>query len=462
MFAAYFMKQPYCCGPKTCVCQRLSAILSPVGLQPQTVYSMLVGFFFAILVPPLYLSLRLLWRRRRALWQRLVGTTVHLAISQVYTIDSLLFRNLSGPDMPAWLLLLQLWLFTALILLFLLWFCHDVVRFLLWTGHRVRRALSRRHSSDAKEAPSATASTPQSPGPDQERRALLRQGVAWCGMTLGAPIVCLGTSAAGLAAGTALPQIYRREVSLPQLPPDLDGFCVAHLTDVHIGPLTSVHWVRELVARTNAISPDLICITGDVTDGRWDYAVACGGTRLDAVRQLAALRARHGVLACTGNHEYYSDYDGWMHMYADVGIHVLHHAVLVLQHGDARLAVAGLDDPMAQGSGRGTARKAAQVLAALPGKTENAVRLVMDHRPSRAAENAAAGADIQLSGHTHGGQCLGMDRIVARANQGFVRGWYRVMGMPLYVSNGVGLWSGFPVRLGVPAEIACIVLRRAL
>ncbi|MBO6170763.1 MAG: metallophosphoesterase, partial [Desulfovibrio sp.] len=130
-----------------------------------------------------------------------------------------------------------------------------------------------------------------------------------------------------------------------------------------------------------------------------------------------------------------------------------HNAGAVLDHGGTRVAVAGLDDSV-------VAKSAAQTLSGLPGRTEGIFRILMDHRPTRAAANAAAGADLQLSGHTHGGQCLGMDRIVARANSGLVRGWYTISGMPLYVSSGAGLWSGFPVRLGIPAEIACITLRK--
>ncbi|MDR2696749.1 MAG: metallophosphoesterase, partial [Deltaproteobacteria bacterium] len=101
------------------------------------------------------------------------------------------------------------------------------------------------------------------------------------------------------------------------------------------------------------------------------------------------------------------------------------------------------------------------IAGALAGAPEGAVRILLDHRPGNAPENARMGVDLQLSGHTHGGQILGMHQLVARFNQGFVYGWYQVDTMRMYVSSGAGLWNGFPVRLGVPSEIVRCVLRSA-
>ena len=133
---------------------------------------------------------------------------------------------------------------------------------------------------------------------------------------------------------------------------------------------------------------------------------------------------------------------------------------MLLPRGAARLVLLGLDDRTGGRFGYPVATDVPALLAGLPDRADNACRLVMAHRPDTAMRHAQAGADMQLSGHTHGGQCLGMDRIVAHYNQGLVRGWYRVAGMPLYVSNGAGLWSGYPLRLGVPAEIELITLQR--
>ncbi|MBQ1420207.1 MAG: metallophosphoesterase, partial [Desulfovibrio sp.] len=207
--------------------------------------------------------------------------------------------------------------------------------------------------------------------------------------------------------------------------------------------------------------PDLVCITGDLSDGACSFQAAGGGTRREAALELAALQARLGVFACTGNHEYYSGYASWMAVYREAGIRMLQNEAIALDAGGAPLVLAGLDDPVSSRILAAPARTLAQVFEETPSLPRQAFALVMDHRPGRAFENAAAGASLQLSGHTHGGQCLGMARIVARANRGLVAGWYRAQGMPLYVTAGAGLWPGFPVRLGVPAEIAVIRLARA-
>ena len=257
---------------------------------------------------------------------------------------------------------------------------------------------------------------------------------------------------------SAYPGLHFTDAFLPSLPPELEGLKIVQLTDIHIGPLTSADKIRDMAAKAVSVRPDLICITGDIADGLEGYRAENGGTRLEASRELAALRASLGVWACTGNHEYYSDYSGWMSVYRSLGIRFLHNEAVTLTHKNTAFLLAGLDDPVGAGFAGARASSLSDVLS---NHQENeAFRLVMDHRPGRAHENAAAGAALQLSGHTHGGQCFGMDSFVARANRGFVRGWYTVDGMKLYVSPGAGLWSGFPVRLGVPAEIAAITLRR--
>ena len=399
----------------------------------------MLTLFFAILLPACWLAGHVLLRHDWS-WPRRIAAILGLAVvSQVYAIDSALFRNLAGPDIPAWLLTLQIWLFTALILLFLWTICLDGLRLCRWLFRRLA-------PPDASHAAFSSS-----------RRSFLRKsGTLVCSFV--PPAFSLGASAAGLYKGTEVPSLHRMALFLPDLPSELDGFKIAHLADIHVGPLTSINWVRAIVEITNATAPDVIALSGDLADGRWEYRVARGGNRIQAALEYAGLTAKHGVFACTGNHEYYSDYAGWMQLYHKVGIRVLHNEGLVLEHGRARLVLAGLDDRAARRIGR-QPLGAEQVFAGLPGRAEGAVRVLLDHGPRRARRNARAGIDLQLSGHTHGGQCIGMDRIVQQANRGFVRGWYQVADMALYVTSGAGLWAGFPVRLGVPAEVALITLR---
>jgi predicted MPP superfamily phosphohydrolase len=162
-----------------------------------------------------------------------------------------------------------------------------------------------------------------------------------------------------------------------------------------------------------------------------------------------------------GNHEYYSDYPAWIQAFPRLGLKLLLNGHALLNINGCQLVLAGLTDLAAANY----AHELPDLRKALAGTPEKAVRILLDHRPGRAPQNAAMALhlqrplDLQLSGHTHGGQIKGMNYIVRRMNQGFVYGWYTVNGAPMYVSSGAGLWSGFPIRLGVPSEIAHIVLR---
>ena len=395
---------------------------------------------YAILFLPLvWLAAHLLRARRFRLRTRLALCVLLALLSQIHAVNGVLFKEEVGPDMPAWLLAPLLWLYVAFLLLFALTVCADLLRLCRWCLRRMRRRPLR--PSDF------------SPG----RRAVLRRGAA---SLLGAAGLPLGLSAVCMAGGLALPVARRLTLTAPELPPGLDGLVIAHITDLHIGPLTSLDWMRRLVALTNAERPELVCLTGDLTDGAPDFRTAGGGTRREALHLLSGLSAPMGLFACTGNHEYFCDYPGWMREYAGAGIHVLHREGRVLERRGARLTLIGLDDRTGNRFGYPVNVDRRALFAALPGRAEGAFRLVMDHRPDTASDAATAGADLQLSGHTHGAQCRGFEPIAARLNRGLVRGWYRVAGMPLYVSAGAGVWQGYPVRLGVPAEIAIITLKR--
>jgi predicted MPP superfamily phosphohydrolase len=247
----------------------------------------------------------------------------------------------------------------------------------------------------------------------------------------------------------AAPEAYEREVRLPRLPAELDGLVLVQVSDMHASPLLHGGRVRAVVEKINALRPDIVVLTGDIADG-------LPGSRADDIVALRELRAQYGVFACAGNHEYYADFDAWMRTYPRLGVRMLLNSHAVLDIRGRPLVLAGITDVAAERF----ARPLPDIGAALAGAPADAPRILLSHRPSGAADNARAGVNLQLSGHTHGGQILGLNRLVARLNEGYLYGWYQVGGMALYVSPGAGLWSGFPVRLGVPAEIARIVLRR--
>ncbi|MDR2726810.1 MAG: metallophosphoesterase, partial [Deltaproteobacteria bacterium] len=248
----------------------------------------------------------------------------------------------------------------------------------------------------------------------------------------------------------AVPDVHTVETRLPRLPKELDGLTLVQISDLHVSPLLQERRTRAVVDAVNALDPDLILFTGDTVDG-------VPGRRAGSVAPLKDLRARHGVFGCAGNHEYYGDYAAWMRIFPALGLTMLLNSHAVIKVRGQKLVLAGITDIVAARF----SLPGPDLAGALAGAPEDAVRILLDHRPGNAPENAKAGVDLQLSGHTHGGHILGMTHLVARFNQGFVYGWYQVDAMRMYVSSGAGLWNGFPVRLGVPSEIARIVLRSA-
>ncbi len=262
--------------------------------------------------------------------------------------------------------------------------------------------------------------------------------------------VALLLSGYGTWQAMAVPQVRQVEIAIEGLPEAFDGYRLLQITDLHASRLLTGDWVAEVVAAGNAQRPDLILLTGDLVDGS-------PRARAEDVRPLAALQAPDGVVAVTGNHEYYAQYLEWMPALRALGMQVLENGHLEIRRDDSVLTLAGVTDPVAARYGL----PMPDIAAALAGADAAAPVLLLEHRPGAARARARAGVALQLSGHTHGGHIVGMDRLVKRANGGFVSGLYAVDGMKLYVGNGAGLWPGFATRIGAPSEIALITLRAA-
>lgn len=276
-------------------------------------------------------------------------------------------------------------------------------------------------------------------------------------LTQTAVVVAIGLSGLGLYNGLKVPVVVEQELALEGLPLELDGLRVAVLTDLHLTPAKGVARTEALVQRTLDAGADLIVLPGDVVDG----PVGVSGP---VVAPLARLQAPLGVWLAPGNHEIYNDYAAWMAFFAEHGLPVLENRAVRIEHNGAAFALSGLGDLAAR---RPSARAAGipapdlpATLAQLP--ADAAVHLMLVHQPKLAREVAASGAvDLQISGHTHGGHIVGMDRwLVAPANHGFVRGRYDLDGMTLFISAGAGQWDGFTARLGVRSRIDVLTLRR--
>jgi hypothetical protein len=260
---------------------------------------------------------------------------------------------------------------------------------------------------------------------------------------------------AGLAGGAGLvsalrpPACRRVEIHLARWPDALDGFRIVQLSDLHIGSLLGRSFAASLVERVNTLEPDLIAVTGDLVDG---------GVRhlMDEVEPFAGLRARHGVFFTTGNHDYYSGADAWLDRVRALGMRPLRNERVTIGGGCEAFDLAGVDDHHAAlfGGDHGE-----DLPHALEGRDPGRALVLLAHDPTTFKRAAALGVDLQISGHTHGGQIWPF-RYLVRIAIPYVAGSYRKNGAQLYVSRGTGFW-GPPMRLFAPAEITELVLRRS-
>ncbi len=187
-------------------------------------------------------------------------------------------------------------------------------------------------------------------------------------------------------------------------------------------------------------------MTGDIVDG---YVAKLAGE----AEPLAGLSARHGAYVVTGNHEYYQGADEWIAAFRRLGLQPLLNAHVVLDHDGAALVIAGINDFSANNSAH---HHVSDPQAALLECPKGAPKIMLAHQPRSAAAAEAAGADLQLSGHTHGGQFWPWNYFV-RLQQPYVAGLHRLGGMWVYTSRGTGYW-GPPKRFGAPSEITLITL----
>ncbi|MDB5898702.1 MAG: metallophosphoesterase, partial [Ramlibacter sp.] len=288
-------------------------------------------------------------------------------------------------------------------------------------------------------------------------RDLLLVGLGLAGATpaglaadsaIAVPLLALASSLVGFFNARRLARVKTVQVPLAGLDPALEGFRIVQISDIHVGPTIKHGYLEAIVERVNALHPDVIAITGDLVDGSVPELAA-------HVAPLAALKARHGVFFVTGNHEYYSGVHGWVKEIQRLGIRVLHNEHVVLQHGGASLVLAGVPDYT--GHLFDSAHKS-DPAAALVGAPAGLPRVLLAHQPRTAAAAASAGFDLQISGHTHGGQFLPWTLFVP-LQQPYVAGLHQLDGLRVYVSRGTGYW-GPPKRIGAPSEISELRLAR--
>ena len=238
-------------------------------------------------------------------------------------------------------------------------------------------------------------------------------------------------------------EVRRVRVPLARLPSSASGYSIVQITDVHVGPTIGRDFVEAVVRAANALAPDMVVITGDLVDGTVEQL-------RHLVEPLRDLRARDGVFFVTGNHEYYSGADAWIAHLATLGIRVLRNERVAVR--DA-FDLAGVDDASAA---RMLPHHGQDVPRAMAGRDPSRAVVLLAHQPKALPHAVAADVDLQLSGHTHGGQMIPFNWL-ARLDQPLIAGLHRVGGTWAYVSTGTGYW-GPPMRVGSRAEITRIEL----
>jgi predicted MPP superfamily phosphohydrolase len=267
------------------------------------------------------------------------------------------------------------------------------------------------------------------PPADPERRTALARLFA-----IGIASITAVLGIAAVRSGLARVTLREVEVRLARLPAALDGTTIVQMTDIHVGPTIRRDFVERIVATANAANADVIAITGDLVDG----SVA---ELREHVAPLGKLRARYGVYFVTGNHEYYSGADAWCAELERIGIRVLRNERVSIGEGAASFDLAGIDDEHAH----------PDLKRAVAGRDASRALVLLAHQPRAVFEAVKHGVDLQLSGHTHGGQIWPWNLMV-RLQQPVVSGLARFGDTQVYVSNGTGYW-GPPMRLAAPAEI---------
>lgn len=249
--------------------------------------------------------------------------------------------------------------------------------------------------------------------------------------------------------------VVQVNVPITDLPEALEGFRIAQISDIHVGPTIKQAYLERIVKRVNGLDAHLVAITGDLVDG----PVQTLGPLVDSLQDL---HATYGSFFVTGNHEYYSGASGWIDKLRSLGVQVLMNEHVVLEHGrpgshpvHAKVVVAGVTDYHAHHFDSSQQSSPAQALAGAP----SGFRLLLAHQPRSAAAAASAGYDLQLSGHTHGGQFWPWAYFV-RLQQPFTAGLHKLQDLWIYTSRGTGYW-GPPKRFGAPSEITLLRLVRA-
>lgn len=364
-------------------------------------------------MPCLYVITRFVWPMPWAPSAKIAVALLMLLASQYHLFARISSGSVFSPEFPRYLVMLFNWAFGAILLVAVLQLVVDLSTLLI---------------------------------------ALIRQNwvtvPGW--LRYGIGIIAMVLAAIGVQQAVRVPPVKDVVIAVKGLPSQFEGYKALQLTDLHISRLYDETWTQAVVKASNALGVDLIVVTGDLIDGSID-------DRRQDIEALRELRAPDGVYVIPGNHEYFFDNKAWIQHFVSLGMMPLSNSHTVIERQGVQVVLAGVTDVTAPETGF----PPPDLPHALAGAPKDAPVILLDHQPRNARDAASHGVALQLSGHTHGGMILGLDRLIALANGGFVSGLYTIGNMQLYVNNGTALWPGFAVRLGKPSELTRMTLRRA-
>ena len=399
---------------------------------------MIFGVILSVLVGLMhwYVWKRLVKDTTRPGVARRIGT-IAIVLLTLLVIATLMLSRVLSPDVAGLFSWPGYIWFGLLVYLFMTLLVLELPRLAL-RGWLRRRPLEATATTDA--ATPVVEPPPAKPEINQSRRLFLARGA---GLVAGAASVSLVGAGIGNALGP--PDLLRVPVRLRKLDPSLAGFRIAVVSDIHLGPLLGRSHTERIVRMINETEPDLVAVVGDLADGTVDELG-------DDAAPLRDLVAREGSFFVTGNHEYFIEPDAWVREMDRLGVHPLRNEGLTLTRGGASIELAGVTDLSGESMGDGP-----DFDRALSGRdVDNNPVVLLAHQPVQVDEAAARGVDLQLSGHTHGGQMYPFHHFVTLA-QPAVSGLARVENTQLYVTRGAGFW-GPPVRVGAPPDISILEL----
>ena len=278
---------------------------------------------------------------------------------------------------------------------------------------------------------------------DNSKRDFIKKSISISMITLAGSATVYGFYSARKG-----PFIIKHDIYIKNLPEAFENFSIAQISDLHVGPTIKRPYVEDVLEKISHLNPDFIAVTGDLVDGSVKYLKS-------DLQPLKDMIAPYGTFFVTGNHEYYSGVDQWLDETDRLGMKNLINTNEIISKSGDEIAIAGITDLNAHQINLSHRSDPELALASLP---KDIIKIVLAHQPNSIHAVHKVGADLQLSGHTHGGQFWPFTYPVKLAST-YIAGYYDHFGTQIYVNRGTGYW-GPPLRIGVPAEITLIRLKK--